>query len=141
MPSNTERLGWNNQVIEEFRSNAGRVGGQFEGAPLLLLHTVGAKSGDPRINPMMYLADGDRLFVFASNGGRDSNPGWFYNVLAHPDVEVEVGTDRFQAVATPLRDADRDRVFAKQAELYPGFKDYEKQTARTIPVVALDRAG
>jgi deazaflavin-dependent oxidoreductase (nitroreductase family) len=129
----------NQRIVDEFRANEGRVGAEFEGVPLLLLHTTGARSGEPRINPMMYLAENDRLYVFASNGARPNNPGWYYNVLADSHVTVEVGTERFEATATPLTGAERDRVYAEQARRWPIFLGYQDKAERTIPVVALDR--
>lgn len=130
---------FNTKIIEEFRSNGGKVGGQFEGAPVLLLTTAGAKSGKTRENPMMYLAEGDRIYVFASKGGAPTNPDWYHNLVAHPTVTVELGTDRFEAVATPVDKAERDRIYAEHASRYPGFADYEAKTDRVIPVVALER--
>jgi deazaflavin-dependent oxidoreductase (nitroreductase family) len=129
---------FNSKIIEEFRSNGGKVAGQFEGAPMLLLHTVGAKSGAARVNPMMFMEDGERKYVFASKAGAPTNPDWYYNLLAHPDVSIEVGTDTVDVVATPLERSERDRIFAEQVSRYPGFGDYEKATDRIIPVVALD---
>jgi len=128
---------FNAKNIAEFRENHGRVGGPFEGAPLLILHTVGAKSGQPRTNIMMYLQDGDRYLIFASNAGADSHPAWYHNVSANPDVRIEVGDDTFDAVATDLEVAERDEKYAEQARRYPGFGEYEEKTSRTIPVVAL----
>ena len=130
---------WNNAVIKEFRENGGKVGGRFEGAPVLLLTTKGAKTGKTRVNPMMYLPKGNRMFVFASKAGAPTNPGWYHNLIANPDVTVEVGTETFPARATPLTREERDEIYAKQASLYPGFADYEKRTTRKIPVVVLIR--
>ena len=130
---------FNTRIIEEFRANQGRVGGQFEGAPVLLLTTIGAKSGKRRVNPMMYKPEGERLFVFASKAGADTNPDWFHNVIANPNVTVEVGEDTIEMTATVVEGAERDRVYAEQAELYPGFAEYQAGTERIIPVVALDR--
>jgi len=127
----------NKQVIEEFRAHGGVLGGTFAGAPLLILHTVGAKSGEPRETPMMFLADGDRYLVFASYGGAPHNPAWFHNLVANPDVSIEVGTSRLDVRAEVLEGAERDRLYAKQAELFPGFAEYQAKTSRTIPVVAL----
>jgi len=129
---------FNAQIIKEFRENHGKVGGGFEGAPMLLLTTVGAKSGATRVNPMMYLADGERRYVFASKAGAPTNPDWYYNLLAHPEVSIEVGDQRVDVLATPVTGADRDRIYAQQATLYPGFAEYEEKTDRVIPVVALD---
>jgi deazaflavin-dependent oxidoreductase (nitroreductase family) len=131
--------GFNEQVIEEFRTNAGKVGGNFEGAPLLLLTTVGSKSGKTRVNPMMYLEEGDRRYVFASKAGAPSNPDWYYNLVANPEVEVEFGDEKFTAVASRVEGPERDRIYAKQVEVFPGFGDYEKATDRVIPVVELRR--
>jgi len=130
---------WNTQIIAEFRANGGKVGGQFDGAPVLLLTTTGAKSGKQRLTPMMYLADGERLMVFASKAGAPTNPDWYHNLIANPTVFLEVGTESFPATATPLQGAERDEMYARQAALYPGFAEYERQTTRVIPVVALTR--
>lgn len=131
---------WNIKIIEEFRSHDGQVGGNFEGSPMLLLHTTGAKSGAKRVNPMMYLNLDDHLYVFASKAGADTDPDWFHNLLAHPEVTVELGSDRFNALATPLERSERDRVYAVQAERYPGFGEYQEKTTRVIPVVELVRS-
>lgn len=131
---------WNKKIIEEFRANEGKVGGQFAGAPLLLLTTVGAKSGQRRTNPVMYLPDGDRLLVFASKGGAPTSPDWYHNLVAHPRVTVEVGPEKFEADTEVLKGEERDRVYAEQAKRYPGFAEYQQSTSRTIPVVALHRA-
>jgi deazaflavin-dependent oxidoreductase (nitroreductase family) len=131
---------WNTKIIEEFRANEGRVGGQFNGAPMLLLHTTGRRSGDERVNPMMYLAEDDRLFVFASKGGAPTNPDWYHNLVADPRVTVEVGAQTYAARAEVLTGDERDRVYAEQASRYPGFAEYQASTTRTIPVVELVRA-
>jgi deazaflavin-dependent oxidoreductase (nitroreductase family) len=131
---------WNKGVIEEFRSNAGHVGGDFEGAPMLLLTTTGAKSGAQRVNPMMYLNLDGHIYVFASKAGADTSPDWYHNLVAHPEVTVELGGETFKAIAKPLEGADRDRVYAVQAERLPNFGEYEKKTTRVIPVVELVRA-
>lgn len=128
---------FNQARIEEFRANHGRLGGAFEGAPVLLLHSTGARSGRERVNPVMYLADGDRYVVFASAAGAANNPAWYWNLRAHPDAEIEVGDDRFDVHAVELRGAERDAKYALQAERYPGFADYQRKTTRAIPVVAL----
>lgn len=137
----TDVKDWNTQVIEEFRSNHGKVGGPFEGAPVLLLTSTGAKTGKQRTSPVMYLQDGDRLLVFASKAGAPTNPDWYHNLLTNPTVTVEVGDDKFEANATPLQGEERDRFFNRQAELYPGFREYQEKTTRTIPVVALTKDG
>ncbi len=131
---------FNSKVIEEFRANQGRVGGGFEGAPMLILTTTGAKSGQPRTNPLVYLADGDRLVIFASKAGAPTNPDWFHNLVAHPRVSVEVGGESFEADATVAEGEERDRLYANQVAVMPGFADYQAQTDRVIPVVVLTRA-
>jgi len=130
---------WNRQTIEEFRENGGKVGGFWEGKPLLLLTTTGAKSGQRHTNPMMYLANGNRLLVFASKRGAPTNPDWYHNLVAHPEVTVEVGTETYEATATVLNGEERDRLYARQAELYPQFGEYQENTNRKIPVIALER--
>jgi deazaflavin-dependent oxidoreductase (nitroreductase family) len=130
---------WNAKIIAEFRANGGKVGGQFEGAPLLLLTTTGAKSGLARTNPMMYLPDGDRLVVFATKAGAPTNPDWYHNLAANPSATVEVGTESFDVDAHVTTGAERDELYARQAKLYPGFAEYETRTDRVIPVVALTR--
>ena len=128
---------YNASIIEEFRANHGKVGGNFEGAPLLLLHSVGAKSGQERVSPMMYLRDGDRYLVFASKAGAPDNPDWYHNLRANPDATIEVGADTLDVRAEELPRAERDAKYAEQAALFPGFKGYEEKTDRIIPVVAL----
>jgi deazaflavin-dependent oxidoreductase (nitroreductase family) len=130
---------WNATVIAEFRSNQGKVGGQFEGAPVLLLHTKGAKSGQERINPMMYLDYEGKRYIFASYAGAPTHPDWYHNLVANPEVTVEVGTETFAATATPVSLDERDRVYPVQAELFPNFAEYETKTTRKIPVVVLER--
>ncbi len=128
---------FNAKVIEEFRANDGRVGGMFESMPLLLLHNTGAKSGADRINPVAYLQDGDRYVVFASKGGAPTNPGWFHNLMAHPEVTIEVGADTLDVVATEAEGDERRRLFDAQKQRVPQFAEYEQQTSREIPVVVL----
>jgi deazaflavin-dependent oxidoreductase (nitroreductase family) len=134
-----DRSDWNRQTIEAFRANGGKVGGMWEGRPLLLLTTTGARSSQRRTNPTMYLSDGERLLVFASKGGAPTNPDWYHNLLAHPVVTVEVGTETYEATATVLTGEERDRQYARQAEHYPQFAEYQTKTARKIPVIALER--
>jgi deazaflavin-dependent oxidoreductase (nitroreductase family) len=130
---------WNKKIIEEFRANGGRVGGNFEGAPLLLLHTIGAKSGLERINPMMYQDLGDgRLAVFASKAGADTNPDWYYNAVAHPHVTAEIGTESRSFHARTATSDERQPIWNRQKQDYPGFAGYESNTSREIPVVILD---
>lgn len=130
----------NRMIIEEFRSNGGKAGGTFEGRPLLLITTTGAKSGKQRTNPLMYLQDGDRYVIFASKGGGPKNPDWYHNIVANPTVTLEVGTEKFQAKATITSGAERDALFARQVAAYPVFGEYEQKAPRTIPVVAFTRA-
>jgi deazaflavin-dependent oxidoreductase (nitroreductase family) len=133
---------FNQAIIEEFRANTGKVGGYFAGANMLLLHTIGAKSGQARTNPMVYITDGDRLVVIASKGGADSNPDWYYNLLANPIVTVEVGTEQFHARATAVtEEPERSRLYAKMVENRPGFAAYEHKTSRKIPAIILERIG
>lgn len=127
----------NARIIAEFRAHHGRVGGAFSGAPLLLLHTVGARSRAPRINPMMYLPDRGRYLVFASKAGSDRNPDWYHNLLAHPDAQIEVGDEVHTVHAVALEGDKRDAAFGEQARRYPGFADYQRRTERIIPVIAL----
>ncbi|MCW2780011.1 MAG: nitroreductase family deazaflavin-dependent oxidoreductase [Marmoricola sp.] len=130
---------WNASVIEEFRANDGQVGGAFEGAPLLLLHSTGARSHEERTNPMMYQAVGDSFAVFASKAGADTNPDWYYNLLAHPQASVEVGTVTIDVTARELDAEEREPIWQEQKVRYPGFAGYEEKTSRVIPVVMLDR--
>jgi deazaflavin-dependent oxidoreductase (nitroreductase family) len=132
---------FNVSIIDEFRANAGRVGGNFEGAPILLLHTRGARTGEPRVHPTMYLLDGERYLVFASKAGADTNPAWYHNLLANPDTTIEVGGDELAVHATELKGAERDQWYAEQARRYPGFAGYERKTSRVIPVMALTPTG
>ena len=135
---------WNTKVIEEFRANEGRVGGAFAGAPLVLVHHRGRKSGHEFVSPMMYLpdeTDDDVVYVFASKGGAPHNPGWYYNLTSAGHATVERGTETYAVSVRELTGADRDRVFDEQAGRYSGFADYAKKTAgiRTIPVLELTR--
>ena len=139
MPDSNRELTFNEANIAEFRANAGKIGGPFEGAPMLLLTTTGAKSGQPRTSPMMYLADQGRLIVFASNAGADTHPAWYHNLRADPAAVVEVGTERYPVTATEITGDEHDRIYAEQAERYPGFAAYQVKTERVIPVVALTR--
>lgn len=129
---------WNAKTIAEFRANAGKVGGPFEGAPLLLLHSTGARTGKERVNPMMYQAVGDNYAVFASKGGAPTNPDWYHNLLAHPDATIEVGTEIKRVRARVANDDERESIWATQKRRYPGFADYETSTDRQIPVVLLE---
>jgi len=130
---------FNERTIAAFRAGHGRVDDNFDGAPLLLLHTVGARSGQPRVNPVMYLADGDRYLVFASKAGSDRNPDWYWNLRASPDTVIEVGDETIEVHATELAGAERDEKYRIQSGRYPGFAGYQQKTSRTIPVIALTR--
>lgn len=111
----------------------------WEGRPLLLLTTTGAKSGQRRTNPMMYLREGKRLFVFASKGGAPTNPDWYHNLLAHPEVTVEIGNEKYHAIAKPVTGEERDKIYAKWAQMYPQFGEYQQKTTRKIPVIELEQ--
>lgn len=131
---------WNQGIIDEFRANQGKVGGRFEGKTLLLLHTTGAKSHKPHINPAAYVKDGDRYVIIASMGGAPTNPDWYYNIVANPAVTVEVGTEEFQANGKVIKDEpERTRLYNKMADMMPSFNDYRQKTSRVIPVIVLER--
>jgi deazaflavin-dependent oxidoreductase (nitroreductase family) len=130
---------FNQGIIDEFRANNGKVGGQFAGAPLLLLTTTGAKSGAQHTSPVVYTKDGDRLVIIASFAGGPKNPAWFHNLVSNPEVTVELPGDAFPARAVVASGEDRDRLYAAQAALMPAFDEYQGKTARTIPVVTLER--
>lgn len=132
---------FNAQVIADFRANGGVVGGNFAGATILLLHTTGAKSGQERINPTVCRVEGDDVYVFASKAGAPTNPDWYHNLTANPEVEVELGTERYRARAVEITGEERDRIYAAHAEQYPNFAEYVDLVdgARVIPVVRLDR--
>ncbi len=132
---------WNSKIIEEFRANEGKVGDPFEGASLLLLHTVGARTGQPRVNPMMYRPVPGGYAVFASKGGAPTNPDWYHNLLAHPDVAAEIGATTMKLRARVAEGAERDQIWAAHKAANPGFANYEQQTARQIPVVILEPLG
>jgi deazaflavin-dependent oxidoreductase (nitroreductase family) len=141
----SEALDWITKTITEFRANEGRVGGTFEGAPLVLLHHRGRKSGREYVNPVMYLphdTEPDIIYVFATKGGAPTNPDWYYNLVAAGVTTVERGTETYRVTVHEVTGAERDRVYAEQARRYPGFAEYERDTAgvRTIPVLELRRA-
>ncbi len=129
---------WNRRTIEEFRANRGKVGGVWEGRPLLLLTTIGAKSGQHRTNPMMYLREDDHLYVFASKAGAPTHPDWYHNLLAHPEVTVELGDEKFNSIAKPITGEARDQIYARWAAQYPRFREYQEKTTRKIPVIELE---
>jgi deazaflavin-dependent oxidoreductase (nitroreductase family) len=130
---------FNQTIIEEFRANGGKAGGQFAGAPLLLLTTTGAKTGKTRVNPLAYLEDGSRYVIIASYAGADHNPPWYHNLLAHPDVTIEVGSERLDVHAEVVPEPQRTELYRKMASVMPPFADYEHKTTRKIPVIALTR--
>jgi deazaflavin-dependent oxidoreductase (nitroreductase family) len=132
---------FNQAIIAEFRANGGKISGQFAGRPLLLLTTIGARSGQPRIAPLAYTTDGDHLVIIASKGGAPTNPDWYHNLLANPTVTVEVGSESFQAQAAVPSGQERERLFTQMAEQMPGFAEYQRNTSRQIPVVVLQRVG
>lgn len=135
----TDRVSHNDEVIASFRENAPQSDGTLGGRPLLLLTTTGAKSGRAHTTPMMYLREGERVFVFASHGGAPTNPDWYVNLVANPTVTVELGPETFRANATPVPEPERTRVYEKQAGEYTNFAEYQEKTTRAIPVVELTR--
>lgn len=132
---------FNQSLISEFRANDGRVTGPFAGSPLLLLTTVGARSGESRTTPLVHTRDGDRYVIIASKGGAPTNPSWYHNLLANPRATVEVGAERFDVIASVAEGAERDRLFASQAAQMPNFAEYQRKTRRRIPVVVLEGIG
>jgi deazaflavin-dependent oxidoreductase (nitroreductase family) len=141
----SDPLDWNAKTIDEFRANEGKVGGTFEGAPMVLVHHRGRKSGREYVNPVMYLphdTEPDVIYVFATKGGAPSNPDWYENLTAAGGASIERGTESYEATIRELTGAERDRIYAEQAGRYPGFAEYARQTAgvRTIPVLELTRA-
>lgn len=128
---------FNDKIIAEFRANRGRVGPPFEGTPLLLLHTVGARTGADRVHPIMYLEDGENYVVFASKGGAETNPDWYHNLKANPAAQIEVGAETHDVTGREALGDERDALYARQAALYPVFGEYERATKRTIPVLIL----
>jgi deazaflavin-dependent oxidoreductase (nitroreductase family) len=131
----------NREVIREFRETGGKAGGVFTGKPLVLVHHVGAKSGRERIAPLVPLLEDGRIYVFASKGGADNDPHWHLNLLAHPQITVELGAEAFPATVRVLDGAERDEIYAKQSAVEPQFADYQRRTERLIPVIELVRQG
>ncbi len=131
---------FNTQVIEEFRANDGRVGGPFEGATLLLLHNIGARSGTAHVTPLVYMADEGRYVIFASKAGAPENPAWYHNLTAHPDVQIEVGADTIDVTASEAPGDERDRLWSTMTAVAPQFAEYEAKTERVIPVIVLTPA-
>jgi deazaflavin-dependent oxidoreductase (nitroreductase family) len=130
---------WNTKIVDEFRANEGRVGGQFAGAPMILLHHTGAKSGTERVNPLVYFADGDRMIVVASAGGAPKNPDWYHNLKANPQTTAEVGTETFGVDTVELSGDEYAAAWERVVAKMPGFADYQTKTTRTIPLLALTR--
>jgi deazaflavin-dependent oxidoreductase (nitroreductase family) len=128
---------FNTQVIEEFRANGGKAGGMFEGMPLVLVHNVGAKSGKEYVTPLVYLADGDDVVIFASKGGAPENPGWYHNLKAEPNVSIEAGDQKHDVLATEATGDERDRLYSAQEAAQPQFAEYATKTDRKIPVIVL----
>jgi deazaflavin-dependent oxidoreductase (nitroreductase family) len=141
--STTQTESWNDGVIAQFRAGEKRIANMFDRSSLLLLHTTGARSGQPRTTPLAYFADGDRLLIIGSAAGRDAHPAWYFNLLANPQVKIELwaddAIDSFEAIATPAEGEERDRLFAQVVAVAPGFGDYQSKTSRLIPVVTLQR--
>ncbi|HKN01713.1 MAG TPA: nitroreductase family deazaflavin-dependent oxidoreductase [Candidatus Binataceae bacterium] len=135
----SERSEFNRKIIDEFRANGGKVGGMFANAPLLLLTTTGAKTGQSRTTPLVYSKDGDRIVVIASMAGAPNNPDWYHNLKAHPSATVEVGSEKFPVKAAVTAGDERERLFNRQAEQLPVFNDYRKKTTRQMPVFVLER--
>jgi deazaflavin-dependent oxidoreductase (nitroreductase family) len=135
----TQPNSWNQRIIDEFHANAGKVGGPFEGATMLLLTSTGARTGRQHITPLVYLPDGDRYVVIASKGGSPENPDWYYNLKANRRARIEVGTESFDVTASEVMGEERDGLYARQVERRPSFGEYEKKTSRKIPVIALER--
>jgi len=130
----------NRQVVAEFRANGGEMGGRHTGAPILLLHSIGARTGQTRVNPLMYQAVGDSFAIFATKGGAPTNPGWYHNLVANPRATVEVGAETIEVTARAARSDERGPIWTRQKELYPVFAEYESRTSRQIPVIILERA-
>ncbi|KRD20276.1 deazaflavin-dependent nitroreductase [Mycobacterium sp. Root265] len=131
---------FNRGVVEEFRANAGKVGGPFEGGTLILLHTVGAKSGQPRLSPLAYLEIDGKVLIVGSYAGAPSNPAWVHNLRADPKAHIEIGTDAYDVTARELPDDERDATYPKIVEKAPVFAEYQAKTSRAIPLFELVRA-
>ncbi|HET9199725.1 MAG TPA: nitroreductase family deazaflavin-dependent oxidoreductase [Dehalococcoidia bacterium] len=132
---------FNRRVIEEFRANEGKVGGMFQGAPVLLLTSTGARSGQARTTPVVFTRDGARYVIIASKGGAPTNPAWYHNLRANPDATIEVGTETIPVRASITEGPERDRLFEAMSGVMPGFADYQRNTRRVIPVIALEPKG
>ncbi len=130
---------WNQKIIEEFRANAGSVGGYFEGSPMVLIHHIGARSGQERANPLVYLPGGADMVIAATKGGAPTNPDWFHNLKEHPRINVEVGTETFPVEATGVKGEERDGLWRRLVEMRSGFAEYETKTSRVFPMFRLTR--
>ena len=130
---------FNKKIVDEFRSSGGKVGGQFAGAPMIIITHTGAKSGKTYTTPLVFSKDGDKCVIIASYAGAPKNPSWYHNLVTHPEITVEIGAEKFKAKATEVKGAERDRLFAEQAKMMPQFNDYAKKTSRKIPVFTLER--
>lgn len=137
--ADTDVNAFNRDLIDEFRANNGTVSGPMAGAPLLLITTIGAKSGEERVNPLAYSRDGDRIVIIASKAGAPTHPDWYHNIVANPEVTVELPGETFRARASVADGEERDRLFAERAAVTPGFNDYAAKAGRVIPVVLLTR--
>ena len=135
----SEPSGWNQKIIEEFRSNAGKVGGYFEGAPMILIHHIGARSGSERVNPLVYLPDGEDMIIAATKGGSPTNPDWYHNLKAHPRITVEVGSGTFPVEAREVTGEERAKLWSRLVAMRPGFAAYETKTSRAFPMFRLTR--
>jgi deazaflavin-dependent oxidoreductase (nitroreductase family) len=131
--------GFNANTIAEFRKNHGKVGGYFEGAPLVIMHTIGARTRKPHVVPVMYLRDREQYVVFASKGGSPKHPDWYHNLKANPDIQIEVGDDTFDVHAEEMLGGEHDRLYQHQSKLYPRFAEYQHKTRRIIPVIAFTK--
>ena len=132
---------WNTKIIEEFRANEGRVGGPFEGRPMILIHHIGARSGTERVTPLVYFPEDDgRMVIIASKAGAPTNPDWYHNLKANPAIDVEVGTETFPVQVTEAEGAEREGIWTRAVAAMPGFGAYQEKTTRTIPVLVLSRA-
>ncbi len=129
---------WNQKIIDEFHANGGKVGGPFEGASLLLLHTIGRRSGKERVSPLMYKQRGDDYVIFASKGGAPENPDWYYNLISNPEASIEVGTKTVSVRGNEVEGDERDNLWQSWKQAYPQFAEYEKKTDREIPVIVLE---
>jgi deazaflavin-dependent oxidoreductase (nitroreductase family) len=139
MSESSEHNNWNQKNIEEFRANEGKIGGYFEGAHMILIHHIGARSGTERVNPLTYLPDGDDMIITATEGGAPKHPDWYYNLKQHPRIMVEVGTATFPVEATEVTGEERNELWRRLVELRPGFAAYEAKTSRVFPMFRLTR--